>query len=171
MSFKSIVFCVVFTLAILGCQSSANFEAGDGDDGFESYVFNALYFDIENSLVWELVPSHESSYSTAIWAEAEKHCEDLRVVGEEGIYEDWRLPTIDELRTLVVGCDEPSCLIEAGTGPNGCYWPDAFSGVCARYWSLSRCGEDSRSAVTFSFARTDCWPEDQPAIVRCVRDL
>jgi hypothetical protein len=76
-----------------------------------------------------------------------------------GGFDDWRLPTIGELRTFVRGCPatqaggacaihEDVCL--SGTcqgdchgcdylsGPaDGCYWPAGLQGECFTYWSSS----------------------------------
>ena len=82
-------------------------------------------------------------------SEAYAYCDELDVGG----YDDWRLPTIDELRTLVSGFPgtEPGgqCGVVAGAetidgaspaclggpefeGParNGCYWKDRIWGTC-----------------------------------------
>ncbi len=79
------------------------------------------------------------------WYEADEYCEELVYAGRD----DWRIPSVDELRTLVRGCPEMEtggdCPIsndcaswrdcntddcdgcENGEGPNdGCYWEDGF---------------------------------------------
>jgi hypothetical protein len=82
-------------------------------------------------------------------AEAAAYCGQLILDG----HDDWRLPTIDELRTLVAGSPEtesggtcgvvpgsstadgrtPGCLGGApfqGPGMNGCYWKKGLEGTC-----------------------------------------
>lgn len=81
--------------------------------------------------------------------EAQRYCDELVLGG----YDDWRVPTIDELRTLVAGhastqtggsCGvrsgsktgdglDPACLggdEYAGPGADGCYWAGALTGTC-----------------------------------------
>ena len=84
-----------------------------------------------------------------IAAEAQPYCASLVLGG----YSDWRVPTIDELRTLVAGNDatQPGgdCQVSPGTGTihgrqqvchgsapfagptdDGCYWKDELGGRC-----------------------------------------
>ena len=75
----------VLVLALSGCPL---LEVDEGDVG--------------NSLQWQDPPASEMNFDAA-----ESYCEDL----EQGGHDDWRLPSIDELRTLVDGCSD--------TMPNG----------------------------------------------------
>jgi len=89
------------------------------------------------------------------WMAAMDYCEQL----VHGGYDDWRLPTVDELQTLLRGCpgaadcgvDDPGCLesycndgpgcegCEDWEGPTeeGCYTIASLEGWCERYWSCS----------------------------------
>jgi hypothetical protein len=103
------------------------------------------WFDPEHGRSWQVAQSVE----TMPWSEAGTACDDL-VLCE---HDDWRLPSIDELRSLIRGCDatmsggtcgvtegclEYECWVEEecpyctlGAGPaEGCYWPAEIQGVC-----------------------------------------
>lgn len=67
---------------------------------------NGTLTDTHSRLTWQKGYSSNSDLSTA-----RETCNLLNLEQFAG-YQDWRLPTIDELRTLIVGCD-------ANTGPNG----------------------------------------------------
>ena len=64
------------------------------------------------------------------WKEAEEYCSDLN----EGGFSDWRLPTIDELRTLITNCSRTetggSCRINAKRGK-----------ISTKDWNSYDCGK------------------------------
>jgi hypothetical protein len=127
----------------------------DGDDGAEdaSAPCSDGWLDPATGLCWENPPSG----ILVAWVAAATYCEDL----SSGSGLPWRLPAIDELRTLVRGCPGTetggpcgvsstcpssatcfdvsacaSCPSRAGPGPGGCYWPDEFgTAACGWYWS------------------------------------
>lgn len=85
-----------------------------------------------SELQWQDPPSP----STMSWDQAEAHCQAL----EQGGHSDWRLPSIDELRTLVDGC--PSTM-PGGACPVG----DAcLSGSCSNASSVCTCEGQSPPA-------------------------
>lgn len=53
---------------------------------------------ILGKLIWSDINSKQPQNIT--WLEAEEHCKDLK----EGGFDDWEMPTISELRTLVQNC-------------------------------------------------------------------
>ena len=116
------------------------------------------------------------------WASATQYCADLDLSG----YTDWRLPTIDDLRSLIRGC--PATELRNTTCPDplkntceecsymdgpddGCYWPYEMEGSCSYYWSTSLV-EDQPNAtwrVNFDDANVVIDHIDSDAHVRCIR--
>jgi hypothetical protein len=77
-------------------------------------------------------------------ANAVTYCQDLVVQG----HDDWYLPSISELHSLVRGCSlydcSPvdycyACPLYGGPEQHGCYWDNRFGGRCDNgYWSSSQ---------------------------------
>lgn len=116
------------------------------------------WLDPATGLVWEQ-PIQDDSFT---WSAAEEHCRNLG----KG---KWRLPNIDELRSLLRAgagdrcadsmtggacgvtelgndclerhCEDEcySCSFHNGPGKNGCYWDPALTGWCDHFWSSSEC--------------------------------
>ncbi|MCL4234178.1 MAG: DUF1566 domain-containing protein [Deltaproteobacteria bacterium] len=171
----------------------------DADDDFDDDIDDDNDFDIEGSwdedtwpdpatgLTWQTT-SVATPYE---WDDAKDLC-DLLELGEA---DDWRLPSISELRTIIRGCEETetggACPVtdechvsdcDAGDacdgddimeGPTqGCYWPSELSGRCTWYWSDTALTEDGWFSwyVSFSDAEiaAEMW-DNAYLYVRCVR--
>lgn len=128
----------------------------------------ALWTDPDSDLDWQVLPAEDYVDQ----ADASLLCDGLELAG----FDDWRLPTISELRTLVLGCEGTAaggtcpvtddCLTgdcqtdscygcETGDGPaDGCFGPAALEEGCFHLWSGSRVeGSVGRAwAVGFSAA-------------------
>ena len=64
---------------------------------FDKEKINFPYTDPSTGLTWSSVSSNEMD-----WETAKRYCEDLTEGGDSG----WRLPTIDDLRTLIQNCSK-----------------------------------------------------------------
>jgi len=147
----------------------------------------AIWTDASSGLNWQVLPSG----GTMKWSMAKAHCENL----ELNNYNDWRLPTIAELRSLIRGCPATQtdgvcgvadsclsrscrkypchgCLNKGGPGKNGMYWPAELQGNCCWYWSSSAVADDSYNiwSADFSYGNIDSDDVyDAFNYVRCVR--
>ncbi len=116
----------------------------------ENTPIEAIY-EGEGNLIWQ----NSASGMELDWASSKSYCENLTWAG----YDDWRLPTLAELRALVRGCDytvvggdcqvDDGCLdlacqdltycngCQGATGPDedGCYRIVELEGPCDRTWS------------------------------------
>jgi hypothetical protein len=110
--------------------------------------------------------------------------------------DDWRLPTISELRTIVAGCPATAaggacdlvdvggraspppyescggCPAGAGPGPSGCY----FMGLalpCGSYWSTTNLSDVTFEGHALDFTNASImtlgWFDSQLFNVRCIR--
>ena len=158
-------------------------DATDDDDDDDND--DDVWTDSSTSLMWQ--KDSDCCYN---WANAKSYCQDL----DWGGYDDWRFPTISELRTLIRGCTETetggscgvtdgclgsSCLNSpcngcgSGGGPaSGCYWPAELTGECMWYWSSSTVSDQVGKAwyVNFDEGYVSKFSDTYDnANVRCVR--
>jgi hypothetical protein len=125
------------------------------------------------------------------WLDAVSSCDALELAD----FNDWRLPTIGELRSLAHGCEstvtggacgvtddcvEDSCFSPAcngctelgGPSPEGCYRLPNLTGNCMTSWTSSEPPEMPERAWTVGFAGCHIltYPKAQTNInTRCVR--
>ena len=163
---------------------------GDGAGAEDAAIpdLPLTWVDPETGLEWQVTTIAERLPV----AEAVAHCEELNLAG----FDDWRLPTIGELRSLIRGCwatqtggvctiDDDGCLawdcrIEAcngcnymtGPGPDGVFWPPTLAGACCRYWSSTPVdgSEIHGWGIDFSNAVIASPALVQELSVRCVRE-
>lgn len=155
-------------------------QIGDDDDSTEEEEWT----DSDTGLTWQATPP--SDYMN--FAEAELYCDTLSLAGSDG----WRLPSVEELRTLIRGCvgtvtggDCPvknncldvSCSAAActdclsGEGPNGgCYGIEGLPGECTWVWSRDDIeGLGVAWAVDFASANINYQYTYYEYFARCVR--
>jgi hypothetical protein len=166
--------------------SSCGHEDGVSDDVIDE---QGIWTDPQSGLSWV-----NSSDNLPLMQQenAENYCATLVLGG----YEDWRLPTIDELRTLVRGCPgtqpdgtcnigEDDCLIWScrddscdGCSPGyfssgACYWPKVMFGQCSLYVSSSLAQGDRSYGEAWTLEFSAAWVDRQwnkfVGFVRCVR--
>jgi len=162
---------------IPACGESGGFDAGDagtdtdtdtdGDsDAGAGPDCAEVWHDSASGLYWALLPSGDG---TMTWQAAADYCDTLTLC-EHG---DWRLPTINEFRSLVRGCPETvtggacgvtddchtsdcwntgcdGCVFDDGPD-DGCYRPTEIEGSCVAAWSSTDDGEGMTSAWEVAF--------------------
>ena len=150
---------LIFCLSIPGCgkeddekrMPEDDSSPGDSDDDFgdDNWDSEDEWEDVGTGLMWQVEPGCCKSRQ-----KASAYCEGLTFSG----YDDWRLPTISELRTLVTGCvatdsegtcnvsdecTDDSCADDScsgcegldGPGNGGHYLPKGLTGGNYHTWS------------------------------------
>lgn len=157
-----------------GTSSESGASSGDDTGATGACSFK----DPEAGLCWQEPPGPD----LLKWDAASAYCEGLGL----------RLPTVQELASLVRGCpaamcpvEDPGCLSLAcrgapecqgcamlgGPGAGGCYWDPALTGPCDWYWTASGVDEGPFDAwfVYFQVGSVDYGAQGIEKQVRCVR--
>lgn len=160
-SFKTIVFVLIIGIVSglsISCANQLQKDKAEVVQQKKTIVSNRydityqnnekIIADKQNQVVWQgTIPQ-----KALLWQEAIDYCNNL----EYGGYSDWRLPTLKELKSLIVGCSaiencgfDESCKDDKcftkdcngcernmceGPGENGNYWQKGI-------WGESFCGE------------------------------
>lgn len=114
------------------------------------------YTDSENGLVWSSLSKKYLRY----WYDAAKYCTDL----VEGGSNNWRVPSMEELWTLVTNCPDGDCVPNTTgeysvLGDLGNLWSSDISSGDSDYVNLFKfmtASEDSHSFYDENFARARC---------------
>ncbi len=120
-------------------------------------AYGGMVKDLRTGLMWE--DSYHSKETKITHPRAIAYCEHLKLGG----YTDWRLPTIQELLTLVDYTKEEPAILGAfdNVDDEGFYWTSTIvAGEDDEYWGVNfKHGESSRAAEYYD------------RYVRCVRTL
>ena len=154
------VLCGLLMLTLTACSD-------DSTECATEPVVASVWTDPQTGLIWQA--DLPETYAT--WRQAVDYCDTLNLDGQQ----DWRLPHISELRTLLSGCAptvtggecgvddtciENDCQTNAcyacafGDGPmNGCYARAVeLDAPCEHYWSADRVPDVSDRAWAIGFA-------------------
>lgn len=115
--------------------------------------------DFTTGLMWV----QDSQGSANKWKNAKSYCENLMTGG----YIDWRMPTLEETRTILSSSEG-----SGGDGKSGvCYWNSAFSGQCRNmpFWTDTEISDDEVMVVGFYVGRSYDSLKSEMRHVRCVR--
>ena len=162
-----ILFLILLILVVSGTYTACNYQLCHCPDGSTSLQkktdengmskacacdYYTIWCDDTTGLCWQSPQKDAYNYDDigVISQDAVRYCEDLVIDG----YDDWRLPNIDELRSLIRGNPDTmtggDCPITEGSGlddydnatcrgatehhqgpgPGGCYWPAELEGTC-----------------------------------------
>lgn len=155
---KSILLVAIFASLFLAitpaCQSENNDDSNDDNDTGcdDSDAPDGTWVDPETCRMWRI----ENNPQKWLFDSAKVYCESLK----QGGFDDWRLPSISELRSLIRGCpatitggecpltdacedwseckDESCRGCEEGEGLNdGCYGPPELMNPCEWFWTAN----------------------------------
>jgi len=202
-----IVATAFFVALVQSCSSSSVTPPGSGGSGGDppdastdaaepetstdaatdaSMLPQPVFVDQVYMLMWQ----KNQKISTEVWVDAKKYCDNLNWGG----YTDWRLPTIDELRFIIMGCAASetggacgvgaACLMETcggatcdgcpgSQGPaQGCYRIADLEGDCTLTWSSSVDPGSPLGAWYVNFSNARIRYDDQALYhaIRCVRN-
>jgi len=176
-----------------GCGGSCGECAGGADCVDGLCTLPGVWIDPVTGLFWMNPADEDIKWMS--WGpndDPEKHCNSLDYAG----FNDWRLPSIHELRSLIRGCAstvlegpcevDDDCMHDAcanppcaandcpsggGPGIDGMYWPEELVGPCCAYWSSSTAPgiDDKYWHINFNDANIELHINNNEG-VRCVRD-
>lgn len=168
------------------CDFGANCQDGQ----CISEVIDGIWSDPTTGLSWMIDPA--PAYHG--WESAKATCNSV----VQGGHDDWRLPDIGELRSLIRGCPSTAsgsstCNVEPGgclnldcideeqcssclpnDGPaDGIYWPQELNGNAVWYWSSTTVGDSSDLAWNVCFENAFVSTRDKlnQVRIRCVRSF
>jgi len=163
--FSLIFICLVLViLSMVSC--------GDDDDDDDDDAPQEVWEDSSSGLIWQ-----NDSACCYNWKNSKSYCKNLNWGG----YNDWRLPSISELRSLIRGCEitevggacgvtndctngdncyndlcNYGCMYGGGFGLDGCYWPLELKGNGNIFWSST----ENSSPLVHKWSVESTWSVD-----------
>ncbi len=153
---------------------------GDATDGDLDTAMPDTWLDVDTGLTWES-PTHADLKN---WDGATSYCNDLFLDGSS----DWRLPSINELRSLVRDCDKSAfggscgvsdvcssetCFVFSECGGcafnAACYKPSELQGTCAYHWSSTQANDQQAWALSYESGALFLSGVVSTLVARCVR--
>jgi hypothetical protein len=112
---------------------------------FEDALDGSATLDKETGLVW----TKQAGLAMILWTDAMDYCQDYDFCGRKG----WRLPTVEELSSLVDPDRSGSSKLPA---------VNPFYNTNAIFWTSSTCASDSSKAwaINMSDGSVTCWAKD-----------
>lgn len=173
LSARMFIILLIAALSCTGDDDSSGFI--DAHPAMTSCAKGSGKYDPDSGLCWQDPPSDLNMN----WETAIAYCKGLELGG----LKDWRLPKIQELISLVRGCDQsecglndPKCLgdncfeycnhcVEGrGPGKGGCFWDASMSGACCltAAWVNGKCSYTQGwwSSSTYTTNTSDAWLVD-----------
>jgi hypothetical protein len=174
---------LVLSLVILSVSCGGD-DDDDNDDSDDDGA--AVWTDETTDLMWQT-----GDNPVLEWLDAVDYCDNLELGG----YSDWRLPNLDELRSLIRGCEATmtggecgltndctgsvcdsdacnGCEAKGGPGIDGYYQDEALDADTGIVWSSTDVAQDTSTAriVTFWEASIgEMAKAGNELTVRCVR--
>ena len=189
---KHLLLIVLATvLVFIGCGDGDSSGEDNNEEDGDSIECEGIrvWYDSEEDICW----STEDVFQVN-WSQAMEFCDELEVDD----YDDWKLPNIDQLRSLVAGCAqiEPGgacpiqdgssmsewtsmcdgtdeCGVMEGPGSMGCFHKPDIGSNCGPWWSSSEDASNSDEAfyIHFNYAQLYAMDKnnDSNESARCVR--
>jgi hypothetical protein len=104
----------------------------DTDTDADACSASGTWYDWETGLCWQNPPSDDE----VTWADAVSYCDGLSL----GSHDDWRLPKIQELISLLRGCVNGTATGDLSTSDCGVTDPVCLGDECWDYPTCSSCG-------------------------------
>jgi hypothetical protein len=163
----------------------------DADTDTSTIDYEGTWYDETTGLLWQEPPGSNAA-NAYHWQYAVAYCSALNLAG----FDDWRLPTISELRSLIRECPPTElggacgvtdsclemscetgacygCTLQGGPAiPHGCYFSPELYGDCMWFWwSQNDCSDSWPNAWGVDFMEGDVGASDKeiPSSARCVR--